>query len=136
MYGWEGMDVRAHILSTSPEIGEMLRAGLEAEGGLHHVTVDADVSTAERPIPLDVDVLVADLDNPCMPPSVMVRHLEVHPAAQHARVILLSSNCNTARRLQQQYPWATIVHSLHDVLRIHDVWLEVLEASGQQSNKL
>ena len=122
--------MRAHILSTSREIGEMLRAGLELEGGRHHVTVDADVSTAERPIPLDVDLLVADLDNPCMPAARMVRQLELHPARQHARVILLSSRCHTARRLEHHCQWATIVHSLHDVLRVHDVWLEVLQTTG------
>ncbi|MGI8916822.1 MAG: hypothetical protein ACR2JY_24120 [Chloroflexota bacterium] len=122
--------MRAHILSTSQEIGAMLRAGLEVEGGQHHVTIDTEIATAERPIPLDVDLLVADLDNPCMPPSVMVRHLEVHPARQHARVILLCSKCSTAQRLQRQYHWATVVHSLHDVLHVHDIWLEVLAASG------
>jgi DNA-binding response OmpR family regulator len=122
--------VRAHILSTSPEIGEVLRAGLETEGGRHHVTVDADVSTAERPIPMDVDLLVADLDHPCMPSTVLVRHLEAHPARQHARVILLSSHCSVARRLHQQYHWATVIHTLHDVLRFHDVWLEVLQAAS------
>jgi DNA-binding response OmpR family regulator len=129
MVGKEG-GMRAHILSTSREIGEMLRAGLELEGGQHHVTVDAEVSTADRPIPLDVDLLVADLDNPCMPATRMVRQLEVHPARQHARVILLSSRCHTARRLEHRYQWATVVHSLHDVLRVHDVWLEMLQADG------
>jgi hypothetical protein len=108
----------------------MLRAGLEVEGGQHHVTIDAAVATAERPIPLDVDLLVADLDNPCMAANKLVRHLEAHPARQHARVILLCSKCATARRLQQQYRWATVVHSLRDVLHVHDIWLEVLQASG------
>lgn len=110
----------------------MLRAGLEVEGGLHHVTVDAVVGTAERPIPLDVDLLVADLDNPCMPSAVLVHHLQLHPAAQQARVVLLSSDCDTARRLHQQYQRATIVHSLRDVLRIHDVWHEVLTQHPEQ----
>lgn len=123
--------MRAHILSTSREIGEMLRAGLELEGGRHHVSVDTEVSTADRPIPLDVDLLVADLDNPCMPASRLVRQLETHPAREHARVILLSSRCHTARRLEHRYQWATIVHSLHDVLRVHDVWLQVLQAGGE-----
>jgi hypothetical protein len=107
----------------------MLRAGLEIEGGQHHVTIDADVATAERPIPLDVDLLVADLDNPCMPPNKLVRHLEAHPARQHARVILLCSKCTTARRLQHRYLWATVVHSLRDVLRVHDIWLDMLQAT-------
>ena len=124
--------MRAHILSTSQEIGEMLRAGLEVEGGLHHVTVDAVVSTAERPIPMDVDLLVADLDHPCMPPAMFLRHIQVHPAAQRASVILLSSDCNTARLLHEDYQWATIVHSLRDVLHIHDVWHKVLSQDAER----
>ncbi|HEV7216771.1 MAG TPA: hypothetical protein VGP33_16815 [Chloroflexota bacterium] len=124
--------MRAHILSTSAEIGEMLRAGLEVEGGLHHISVDAVVSTAERPIPLDADLLVADLDHPCMPSALLVHHIQAHPAARHARVILLSSDCDTARSLRQDYQWATIVHSLRDVLRIHDVWHEVLSQGPER----
>ena len=108
----------------------MLRAGLETEGGQHHVTVDVDVSTAERPIPLDVDLLIADLDHPCMAPAAMLRRLREHPAARHARVILLSSRCGTANRLRRDHRWATTVHSLRDVLHVHDVWLELLGGHG------
>jgi hypothetical protein len=109
----------------------MLRAGLELEGGRHHVTVDAEVATAERPIPIDVNLLIADLDHPCLPPRVMLRHLAAHPVVQHARVILLSSSCSTARRLKRQYGWATVVHSLRDLLHVYDIWIEVLQASGE-----
>lgn len=108
----------------------MLRAGLEAEGGRHHVTVDADIGTAQRPIPLDLDLLVADLDHPCMPSTLLVRHLAAHPASQRARVVLLSSHCRVARRLHQQYQWATIVHTLHDVVQLRDIWLGLVQAAG------
>ena len=122
--------LRAHIMSTSSEIGALLRAGLETEGDLHHITVDADVSTAERPIPLDADLLVADLDHPCMPPGRMLRRLRAHPATQHAHVVLISSKCATAQRLLRDHQWATVIHSLRDLVQLHDLWLDLMEEEG------
>ena len=108
----------------------MLRAGLEMEGEEHHITIDADVSTAERPIPLDADLLIADLDHPCMAPSAMLRRLQRHPATQHARVVLLSSRCGTTRRLRRDHTWAVVVHSLRDLLQLHDLWLDLMTGRG------
>jgi CheY-like chemotaxis protein len=121
-----GLSMRAHIMTTSPDIGAMLEAALETEGSNHHVTVDAEVSRADRPIPLDVDLLIADLDHPCMSPAAMLRRLEQHPAAEHARVALLTSKCGTRRRLVRDHHWAVVVHSLQDLLRLSDAWLEIL----------
>lgn len=120
------MAVRAHIMTTSPDIGAMLEAALETEGGMHHVTVDAQISRADRPIPLDVDLLIADLDHPCMSPAAMLRRLEQHPAAEHARLVLLTSKCGTRRRLARDHRWAVVVHSLQDLMQLYDVWMEIL----------
>lgn len=120
--------MRAHIMTTSPDVGAMLEAALETEGGRHQVMVDVAVSRADRPIPLDVDLLIADLDHPCMSPAAMLRRLEQHPAAEHARVALLTSKCGTRRRLVREYHWAVVVHSLQDLLRLSDAWLEILRS--------
>ncbi len=122
--------MRAHILSTSAEMGSMLQAGLATEGGQHHVTVDTEVSTARRPIPLDVDLLIADLDHPCMPPAALLRRIAEHPAAKTARVVLLTGRCGTARRLLRNERWAVVVHSLRDLIHLYDTWIELL-AKGQ-----
>ena len=59
------------------------------------------------------------------------RHrLREHPATRHAHVVLLSSKCATAQRLQRDQQWATVIHSLRDLLHLHDLWLDLMEEQG------